>query len=119
MSLADDAAEARAQGWRALAALHSRIENRIERALQAAHGLSVTEYAVLDVLSRQQHWHMRMQQLANAVVLSQSATTRLVSRLEDQGLLTRYLCASDRRGIYTEVSAKGRTLLEEARPTHD
>ncbi|WP_037576105.1 MarR family winged helix-turn-helix transcriptional regulator [Phaeacidiphilus oryzae] len=119
MSLPDDAAEARAQGWRALAALHSRIENRIEKALQAEHDLSVTEYAVLDVLSRQQDWHMRMQQLANAVVLSQSATTRLVTRLEQQGLLTRYLCADDRRGIYTEVSPAGRELLAAARPTHD
>lgn len=45
-----------------------------------------------------------MNQLANAVVLSQSATTRLVTRLEDRGLLARYLCADDRRGIYTEVT---------------
>ncbi|NYI07957.1 MarR family winged helix-turn-helix transcriptional regulator [Allostreptomyces psammosilenae] len=122
MSVRDGAEEsgaARAEGWRALAALHARIEIRIERALQAGHGLSVSEYTVLDVLSNQQGWHMRMQQLAQAVVLSQSATTRLVSRLEDQGLLTRYLCATDRRGIYTEVSEKGRRVLEEARPTHD
>nr|WP_235000976.1 MarR family transcriptional regulator [Marinactinospora thermotolerans] len=115
----DDAAEARAQGWRALAALHARIEIHIERALQAAHGLSVSEYTVLDVLSRQKGHHMRMQQLARAVVLSQSATTRLVTRLEDQGLLTRYLCADDRRGIYTEVSPAGHARLDEARPTHD
>ena len=60
-----------------------------------------------------------MQQLSNAVVLSQSATTRLVNRLEDRGLLSRYLCPTDRRGIYTEVTAGGRALLEAARPTHD
>ncbi|WP_189130861.1 MarR family winged helix-turn-helix transcriptional regulator [Wenjunlia tyrosinilytica] len=119
MSLPDDAAEARAQGWRALAALHARIEIRIERALQAEHRLSVSEYSVLDVLSRQDDWHMRMNQLAGAIVLSQSATTRLVNRLEDQGLLARYLCADDRRGIYTEVSDAGRELLARARPTHD
>jgi len=119
MSVPDDGAEARAQGWRALAGLYSRIEGRLERALQSAHGLSVTEYSVLDVLSREPGWHMRMQQLAGAVVLSQSATTRLVTRLEQQGLLTRYLCADDRRGIYTQVSPAGRELLERARPTHD
>lgn len=60
-----------------------------------------------------------MKQVADAVVLSQSATTRLVTRLEDRGLLTRYLCATDRRGIYTDVTEAGLTLLTEARPTND
>lgn len=119
MPLPDGAAEARAQGWRTLAALHSRIEDKLERALQTKHQLSVSEYTVLDVLSRQTHWHMRMQQLANAVVLSQSATTRLVARLEKRDLLSRYLCQDDRRGIYTEVTSEGHRLLNLARPTHD
>ncbi|GAA5152627.1 MULTISPECIES: MarR family winged helix-turn-helix transcriptional regulator [Amycolatopsis] len=119
MSLDDDAVEARAQGWRTLAALHARIEDRLERDLQQAHSLSVSEYTVLDVLARQDGFHLRMNQLANAVVLSQSATTRLVSRLENRDLLQRYLCPTDRRGIYTEVTEAGRRLLDEARPTHD
>ncbi|MGK5534102.1 MarR family winged helix-turn-helix transcriptional regulator [Streptomyces sp. URMC 129] len=111
-----------AQGWCALSALHDRIEAHIERALQAAHGLSVREFSVLDVLSRQHDGdggHVRMHELADAVVLSQSATTRLVNRLEDRGLLTRYLCPTDRRGIYTNVTEAGRKLLEEARPTNE
>lgn len=119
MSLDDDAAEARAQGWRTLAALHARIEDALERALRREHSLSVSEYGVLDVLARQDGWHMRMTQLSTAVVLSQSATTRLVTRLEDRGLLQRYLCPTDRRGIYTEVTAAGHELLTAARPTHD
>lgn len=62
---------------------------------------------------------MRMQQLARAAALSSSATTRLVNRLEDRGLLTRVLCQDDRRGIYTELTERGWTLLKKARPTHD
>ncbi|MGK5546465.1 MarR family winged helix-turn-helix transcriptional regulator [Streptomyces sp. URMC 127] len=111
-----------AQGWCALSALHGRIEAHIERALQAAHGLSVREFSVLDVLSRQhsgEGGHLRMNEVAEAVVLSQSATTRLVNRLEDRGLLTRYLCLTDRRGIYTDVTEAGLALLEQARPTND
>lgn len=110
------------QGWCALSALHDRIEAHIERALQAAHGLSVRELSVLDVLSRQHEGdggRFRMHELAEAVVLSQSATTRLVNRLEGRGLLARYLCPTDRRGIYTHVTEDGRRLLEEARPTND
>ncbi|WP_221476184.1 MarR family winged helix-turn-helix transcriptional regulator [Streptomyces zagrosensis] len=111
-----------AHGWCALSALHSRLEAHIERALEAEAELSVREYSVLDVLSDQhdgEGGHLRMNQLADVVVLSQSATTRLVSRLEDRGLLIRYLCPTDRRGIYTNVSADGRKLLERARPVHD
>ena len=119
MGIEDDAVEIRAQGWRTLAALHALIETELERALQAGADLSVIEFTVLDALSRQDGWHMRMQQLARAAALSASATTRLVNRLEDRGLLTRILCADDRRGIYTELTDAGRRLLDSARPIHD
>ncbi|WP_305094223.1 MarR family winged helix-turn-helix transcriptional regulator [Prescottella sp. R16] len=119
MGIRDDAVEIRSQGWRTLAALHGLIESELERSLQAEVKLSVVEYTVMDALSRQDGWHMRMQQLARAAALSASATTRLVNRLEDRGLLTRILCADDRRGIYTELTPAGRDLLAEARPIHD
>ena len=120
MSIEDDAVEVRAQGWRTLAALHNLIESNLERELQARVRLSVVEFTVLDVLSRQPGtWHLRMQQLSRATALSPSATTRLVNRLEERGLLTRILCADDRRGIYTELTQAGAALLAEARPVHD
>lgn len=119
MGIADDAVEVRAQGWRTLAALHNFIENELEKALSRAAGLSVVEYTVLDALSRQDGWHMRMQQLARASALSPSATTRLVNRLEERGLLTRIDCLDDRRGIYTELTSGGHELLDSARPVHD
>ncbi|WP_405141652.1 MarR family transcriptional regulator [Sphaerisporangium sp. NBC_01403] len=119
MGIGDDAVEVRAQGWRTLAALHGLIEAALERELQSEYVLSVVEYTVLDALSRQDGWHMRMQQLARAAALSSSATTRLVNRLEDRGLLTRILCQDDRRGIYTELTGQGWELLTRARPAHD
>ncbi|MCW5250020.1 MULTISPECIES: MarR family winged helix-turn-helix transcriptional regulator [unclassified Streptomyces] len=122
MTATDPALTALSQGWCALSLLHGRIEARVERALQSGHDLSVREYSLLDVLSRQHDGdggHLQMKQVADAVVLSQSATTRLVTRLEDRGLLERYLCPTDRRGIYTNVTPAGLTLLEQARPTND
>ncbi|MEU8757799.1 MarR family transcriptional regulator [Streptomyces sp. NPDC048659] len=122
MTATDPALTALSQGWCALSLLHGRIEAHIEKALETGHGLSVREYSLLDVLSRQHDGpggHLQMKQVADAVVLSQSATTRLVTRLEDRGLLTRYLCATDRRGIYTDVTEAGQKLLAEARPTND
>ncbi|GGO27657.1 MarR family winged helix-turn-helix transcriptional regulator [Microbispora rosea] len=122
MTATDPALTALAQGWCALSLLHEKIEAHIERALQSEHGLSVREYSLLETLSRQHDGpggHLQMKQVADAVVLSQSATTRLVTRLEERGLLTRYLCPTDRRGIYTDVSPAGLALLAEARPTND
>lgn len=122
MTATDPALTALASSWSALSVLHGRIEAHIERALQAGHDLSVREYSLLDVLSRQhdgEGGHLQMKQVADAVVLSQSATTRLVTRLEDRGLLTRYLCPTDRRGIYTNVTEAGLGLLEQARPTNE
>ncbi|MFG7942440.1 MarR family winged helix-turn-helix transcriptional regulator [Streptomyces cacaoi] len=122
MTATDPAMTALAHSWSALSLLHGRIESRVERALQSHHRLSAREYSLLDVLSRQhdgEGGHLQMRQVADSVVLSQSATTRLVTRLEDRGLLSRYLCPTDRRGIYTDVTDDGLRLLEEARPTHN
>ncbi|MFJ3697633.1 MarR family winged helix-turn-helix transcriptional regulator [Streptomyces sp. NPDC090052] len=121
MAATDPALTALSQGWCALSLLHGRIEAQVEKALQRGHGLSVREYSLLDTLSRQHDGpggHLQMKQVADAVVLSQSATTRLVTRQEDRGLLTRYLCDTDRRGIYTDVTEAGLALLAEARPTN-
>lgn len=85
----DPALAALTRGWCALSLLHGKIEAYIERALQSRHGLSVREYSLLDVLSRQHEGaggQLQMKQVADADVLSQSSTTRLVTRLEDRGL---------------------------------
>jgi DNA-binding MarR family transcriptional regulator len=122
MTATDPAMTALADSWCALSLLHGRIEAHLERALQSGHKLSVREFSLLDVLSRQHDGdggHLQMKQVADAVVLSQSATTRLVTRLEERGLLSRYLCPTDRRGIYTDVTPAGRELLDAARPTNN
>lgn len=120
MAYSDDSDEAQVRGWRAIALLHARVEHAAESALRRDSGLSAVEFTVLDVLARQKgRQHLRMRQVARATALSESATTRLVDRLEERGLLSRYLCADDRRGIYAELTASGREALLAARPIHD
>ncbi|SHL19449.1 DNA-binding transcriptional regulator, MarR family [Pseudonocardia thermophila] len=119
MGFADDGVDVRVQGWRTLAALHARLEESLEKVLQAEFDLSVVEYTVLDAVARQDGCHMRMQHVARAAALSHSATTRLVTRLEKRGLVRRTLCDDDRRGIYSTLTEAGHELLTRARPVHD
>ncbi len=119
MGINNDALEMRTKGWRSVTALHALIVGELEEALQKSARLSVVEYTVLDALSRQDGWQMRMQHLARATALSPSATTRLVSRLENRELLSRFLCSDDKRGISTKLTEKGIHLVRVARPVHD
>jgi DNA-binding MarR family transcriptional regulator len=106
-------------GWRELLERHARVTNAVERALQSEHGLGVTEFEVLEWLAvaAGDKDQRRMLELAEGVHLSQSALSRLIGRLESEGLVERTICPEDRRGIYTAITEAGRTRYEEARPT--
>ena len=79
----------------------------LERELQAAHGLGVSEFEVLEWLAMHGKDDCRMQELSEGVHLSQSALSRLVGRLEADGLVFRRLCQADRRGIYACITDEG------------
>jgi DNA-binding MarR family transcriptional regulator len=104
--------------WRELLDRHARVTCALERRLQDEHGLGVSEFEVLDRLATADHEGRRMQHLADAVHLSQSALSRVVGRLEDDGLVTRAICKQDRRGIFACLTDAGRERYEAARPAH-
>ena len=106
------------ESWRRLAAEHAAVVDSLERELQHRHGLTVSEFEVLQRLAEAPDEHSRMQELADSVHLSQSALSRLVGRLEADGLVSRSLCDADRRGIYACLTPDGRALVEQAGPTH-
>lgn len=103
--------------WRTLLEQHMRVSTALERAL-SEHGLGISEYEVLAELSSAPENECRMQQLSGVVHLSQSALSRVVGRLEEQGLVTRFMCTNDRRGIFASMTPAGRDRFEAARPTH-
>jgi DNA-binding MarR family transcriptional regulator len=61
---------------------------------------------------------MRMCDLATSVILSRSGLTRLVDRLEREGLVERQSCPQDARGSYAVLTERGRERLQAARATH-
>jgi DNA-binding MarR family transcriptional regulator len=104
--------------WRAIAASHAAACTALERELGERHGLGVSDFEVLERLAESEEHKFRAQELADAVHLSQSALSRLISRLERDGLVERCMCDMDRRGIYVTLTEAGRQRHAEAAPTH-
>jgi DNA-binding MarR family transcriptional regulator len=105
--------------WQTTRMLMARIEESLSKALQAGHNLSVSEFSALAALAySDDDGHLRQQFLADSIPLNQSSLSRLVGRLEKLGLTERYHCPHDRRGVYTQITDKGRACVEEARITY-
>ena len=97
---------------------HAELSRTLDADLMREHDLPLSSYEVLLFLNDSDHGRMRMSELADSVLLSRSGLTRLVDRLERQGLLRRERCASDARGLFAEITDEGRSLFAKARKTH-
>lgn len=115
MARRDD--DALAAEWHQLMGRYARLMCVLDRELGAEHGLSASEFEVLQQLEQADECSLRMATLAESVHLSQSALSRLVTRLEDDGLLERKACDQDRRSLFVALTDEGRTRYAAARPT--
>jgi DNA-binding MarR family transcriptional regulator len=105
-----------AQAWHTLSVRYHRLQCDLDRALQAAHQISSSEFEVLELLAAADNCKVRMSELAGLVHLSQSALSRLVAGLEKDGLVERTMCAGDRRSVFTELTLDGRARYDAAKP---
>ena len=103
--------------WQDLRDRHARVSAALERELQERHRIGLSEFEVLEQLAAAEGDHCRMQQLCGAAHLSQSALSRLIGRLEQDGLVERKMCSEDRRGIFALLTDAGRERYEQAKPT--
>jgi DNA-binding MarR family transcriptional regulator len=104
--------------WRGFLRVHAALAKQLDAELAAHHDLPLSSYEVLITLQASPARRCRMAELADRVLLSRSGTTRLVDRLEREGLLVRDTCSDDGRGTYAVLTDAGADLLERARPTH-
>ena len=108
----------RLETWRSFLVAHAQIRRQLERELQAEQSLGLGEYEVLLLLARADDRQLRMSELADRLVLSRSGVTRLVDRLEADGLVKRASCDTDRRGSWATLTGSGYERLRQAAPTH-
>ncbi len=104
--------------WRSFLTAHAALINQIERELLEAGVVPLSWYDVLFALYDAPDQRLRMNELASAIVLSRSGLTRLVDRLEAEGLLARERSASDRRGAFAVLTEKGVEAMREAWPIY-
>ncbi|MFD9904321.1 MarR family winged helix-turn-helix transcriptional regulator [Streptomyces sp. NPDC059063] len=114
-----DAEQGLVKQWRDILAVHARTLCELDRELHP-HGLGASDFEVLDLLasdaSADADGGWRVQDIACQVHLSQSALSRLIGRLEKDGLVVRGMCSEDRRGVRVCLTDKGRDVHAEVRP---
>ena len=111
--------EAGRDAWSAFLRAHAEVVRALDAELEAAHGLPLTSFDALVQLSVAEDGELRMSELADAVVLSRSGLTRLVDRLEREGLVERRRGGrGDARSTYARITERGLDRLAEAAPTH-
>jgi len=110
--------ETETQAWVGLLHAHATLVRRLDAELVAAHGLSLSGFEVLWRVAASDHGRLRMSELADLVMLSPSGLSRLVDRLEAEGMIDRVACPEDGRAINATITEAGRRKLEAAQPTH-
>lgn len=106
------------EAWHAFLEAHRRVTQRLGDELQEAHGIPLPWFDVLASLGSAADHRSRMQELAQAVLISKSGLTRLVDRMQRAGLVEREACEEDRRGTYAALTDDGAYLLERCTPTY-
>lgn len=104
--------------WQGMLETHSALIAALDRELERDHGLPLTSYEVLMKLADSEGERLRMSELADRLLVSRSGITRLIDRLERQGLVSRKRCDADGRGFFAILTAEGRAKLQAARPDH-
>jgi DNA-binding MarR family transcriptional regulator len=108
----------RMRAWRAFLYAHAAVMRELEAQLVAEREMTLAEYDALVQLASAPGARLRMSDLAARVLLSRSGVTRLVDRLETQGLVGRESCGSDARGSFAALTPAGVRCLREAMPVH-
>lgn len=98
--------------------LQTQILLQVEHEFDQAGVLSYRSYEVLVALMQAEGQQLRLSDLATRVGLSRSGLTRMVDRLEKDGLLRRDKSPVDGRGINAHLNDSGREAVRRAWPTY-
>lgn len=104
--------------WRAFLTAHALVTRRISRDLHAAGLPDLGWYDLLWALYRQPERHLRVNELAREVVLTPTATSRFIDRVEAAGHVRREPDPADRRALRIAITNSGVDLLRRMWPIY-
>ena len=107
-----------ARTWTRLAALLELLPSALDSRLTAATGFTRFEFAVLDALAAAPDGRLRLSDLASATNATLPRLSRVVTRLEDDGVVARVSCESDGRAVNAVLTEAGRARLDAGRDAH-
>lgn len=107
--------EAALKLWVVLSRAHASISAHAA-AHAADHGLSLTEFAILEVLYHR--GRMVLGEIQRRILVSSGGITFLVDRLAEKGLVVRQECPEDRRAKYVALTREGTRMIREVFPSH-
>jgi len=103
--------------WLALLRTHARLWDQVEAQLRRDHGLTIARYDVMANLEAA-GGRLGLSELAAAIVLSPSGLSKLLDRMAAAGLIRREPDPDDARSSFAQITARGRSLVAEARERH-
>jgi DNA-binding MarR family transcriptional regulator len=104
--------------WGGFLAAHSKLARQLDEDLRREHGMPLTTYDLLVNVVREPGRRMRMSALAEAVHFSLGGMTKLVARLESEGLVRREPDPTDGRAALVVLTDEGERRFAAARAVH-
>lgn len=104
--------------WRAFLESSGRALGRICDGVRESAGISFEDFEVLVHLSEAEGSRLRMVELADRCLHSQSRLTQRVDRMTARGLVRREPVPGDGRGTYAVITTAGVRTMERIAPAH-
>lgn len=118
MSADNRPAEVEIRAWARLVRASQDVIGAIEDELKQAGFPSLHWYDVLLELDGAHDGALRPSELAERTLFERYGITRLIDRMEKQGLVERLPCPEDARGAIVRITEKGRQLRREMWPVY-
>jgi DNA-binding MarR family transcriptional regulator len=105
------------RAWRAFVVMARALDLAVERQFQTA-GLSSADFQILAALSESEAHTLRVRDLGAGIGWDRSRIAHQLRRMEQRGLVARFDCASDGRGIMVRLTDDGLAAVEAVVPGH-
>ncbi len=104
--------------WVPFAALLELLPRQLDAQLLRDADLTHFDYFTLSILSASEHHTLRMSELASLTNATLPRLSRVVTKLEERGLVRREPCPHDRRATNAVITQDGRRTVLAATPGH-